>query len=375
MPAPLGGTLVWQVSGREAAELAHLPRLELNARGMADLEMIATGAYSPLRGFMNEADYRSVVERMRLHDGTPWSVPVTLPVPGERARELRGEVALTHHGRVVGRLQVSEQYRPDKDREALEVYRTRDETHPGVAALRAAGAVYLAGEVELLALPRGDFPAEHLTPHEARAAFAARGWRSVVAFQTRNPIHRAHEYLHKVALELVDGLFLHPLVGATKSDDVPASVRMRAYGALLQHYYPAHRVLLGVYPAAMRYAGPREAVLHALSRRNYGCTHFIVGRDHAGVGNYYGTYDAQEIFSAFGREELGIEILRFEHTFYCKTCGAVASRRSCPHGDAHHVALSGTRVRDLLRAGEPLPPEFSRPEVAEVLRSAYRDRS
>ncbi|PYE56601.1 sulfate adenylyltransferase [Deinococcus yavapaiensis] len=374
LPRPLGGSLVWRVGGLDAAELAELPRLELGARNLADLELIATGVYSPLTGFMGEADYLGVIERMRLASGVPWSVPITLGVNREDARRYRGRVALTRAGEIVGVLDVREQYSARKSVEAREVYRTQDEAHPGVAALYAQGDVNLAGDVTLLRLDRGPFPSHHHTPRETRDAFAARGWRTVVAFQTRNPIHRAHEYLHKVALEQVDGLFLHPLVGETKSDDVPARVRMKAYEALLEHYYPGTRTLLSVYPAAMRYAGPREAVLHALSRRNYGVTHFIVGRDHAGVGNYYGTYDAQEIFSAFSREELDVEILKFEHTFYCRKCTQLVSPRTCPHDHGHHLVLSGTKVRELLRSGASLPSEFTRPEVAEVLRAAYTEK-
>ena len=371
LPAPLGGTLIDRVRAALPGELSGLPALELSERAHADLEMIASGAYSPLSGFLGQADYVSVVERMRLADGTPWSIPITLMVSREEARQARGTVVLTRDGQPAGLIEVSEQYTPDKDHEAREVYRTADVAHPGVAALYAAGEVYLAGEVTLFQVPRGHFPAHHRTPAEVRAVIEARGWRSTVAFQTRNPIHRAHEYLQKVALELVDGLLLHPLVGATKGDDVPADVRVKAYEVLLEKYYPASRTLLSVYPAAMRYAGPREAILHALSRRNYGASHFIVGRDHAGVGSYYGTYEAQEIFSHFTAAELGIQILKFEHTFYCKSCAQLVSPRTCPHDGSHHLVLSGTKVRELLRAGEDLPAEFTRPEVAEVLREGY----
>ncbi|ADV67579.1 sulfate adenylyltransferase [Deinococcus maricopensis] len=372
LPTPLGGTLINRVRPlHDASELRGLPTLELTDRAYADLELIATGAYSPLTGFLGEADYLAVIHTLRLDNGTPWSVPITLPIPREDARTYRGRVVLTRSGAPVGLLDVTEQYDARKALEAREVYRTEDAAHPGVAALYAAGDVNLAGDVTLFDVPRGAFPHHHRTPAEVRATIEARGWRSSVAFQTRNPIHRAHEYLQKVALELVDGLLLHPLVGTTKGDDVPADVRVRAYEVLLEKYYPHTRTLLSVYPAAMRYAGPREAILHALSRRNYGVTHFIVGRDHAGVGSYYGTYDAQEIFSAYTREELGVQILKFEHTFYCRTCGQLVSPRTCPHDAAHHLVLSGTKVREKLRAGEHLPAEFTRPEVAEVLRDAY----
>ncbi|UBV43531.1 sulfate adenylyltransferase [Deinococcus taeanensis] len=379
LPSPLGGTLVNRVrrAGHDfdPASLTGLPRLEVSERTLADLEMLGTGAYSPLTGFLGEADYLSVIERLRLADGTPWSVPITLPVAREDAARLHGRVVLTHAGQDVGWIDVQELYEARKALEAREVYRTEDAAHPGVAALYAQGDLNLAGEVALFEVPRGAFPRHHRTPAEVRATIEARGWRSTVAFQTRNPIHRAHEYLQKVALELVDGLLLHPLVGTTKGDDVPATTRVRAYEVLLEQYYPQARTLLSVYPAAMRYAGPREAILHALSRRNYGVTHFIVGRDHAGVGSYYGTYDAQEIFSAYTPQELGVQILKFEHTFYCNSCGQLVSPRTCPHDASHHLVLSGTKVREKLRAGENLPREFTRPEVAEVLRAAYAERS
>ncbi len=372
LPKPHGGVLVERIRPAHLREFDHLPALELDERAYADLELIATGVYSPLEGFMGQADYLSVLEAMRLANGLPWSIPITLGVSKRDAAQYRKAVRLTRSGQTVGLLEVDEQYQPDKEHEASAVYRTTDLAHPGVAALFAQGEVYLAGKVQLFILDRGPFPEHHYTPSETRQLFQERGWKTVVAFQTRNPIHRAHEYLHKIALEYLDGLFLHPLVGTTKSDDVPATVRMAAYKVLLERYYPSDRVLLGVYPAAMRYAGPREAILHAISRKNYGCTHFIVGRDHAGVGNYYGPYEAQAIFANFSPEEIGIQILKFDHTFYCRACATVVSLRTCPHDARYHLTLSGTRVRELLRAGMPLPPEFTRPEVAEVLRAAYQ---
>jgi sulfate adenylyltransferase len=367
--APHGGTLINRIRTPDelGINLAPLPKLEINERALSDLECIATGVYSPLTGFVGSRDHACVVEQMRLENGLPWSIPITL----SHDTALSGKVVLTYQNVAIGLLEVIESYTPDRHAEAQAVYRTTDPNHPGVAALLAQAPVNLAGEIWLFALSRGRFATSHFTPLETRAKFAELGWRSVVAFQTRNPVHRAHEYLHKVALETIDGLFLHPLVGETKSDDVPVTTRMAAYDALLTNYYPEDRVLLGVYPAAMRYAGPREAILHAISRKNYGCTHFIVGRDHAGVGSYYGTYDAQEIFSHYTPEEIGIEIIKFEHTFYCKKCGAVVSSRTCPHDKAEHLVLSGTKVRELLSAGAELPPEFSRPEVAAVLRAAY----
>lgn len=350
---------------------AHLPTVRLTWRQVSDVELLGNGGYTPLYGFLTRRDYLSVLEDMRLSDGTPWSIPITLAVSQETASAVKEDtpIGLTDpDGTPLAILQVRERFQYDKEREAQSVYRTTDSAHPGVAALYAQGEVYLAGEVEVLQLPaHEDFPAYRLTTQQTRRQFAQRGWRHVVAFQTRNPIHRAHEYIIKCALEMVDGLLLHPIVGETKSDDIPAEVRMVCYEVLLANYFPADRVLLAVNPAAMRYAGPREAIFHAIVRRNYGCTHFIVGRDHAGVGNYYGTYDAHHIFSHFQPGELGITPLFFDHTFYCLRCGGMASIKTCPHGQEARVNLSGTQVRRLLSEGKPLPPEFTRPEVAQVL--------
>jgi sulfate adenylyltransferase len=313
-----------------------------------------------------------VVERAELAGGTPWTLPITLTLTEEQASSARqgAEVALRDaEGTLRGVLTVAEVFTRDVEREAREVYRTTDEAHPGVRAMRAGGTLLVGGEVTALPAPPGDL---RLTPAQTRKAFADRDWNTVVAFQTRNPVHRAHEYLTKVALEQVDGLLLHPLVGATKDDDIPAPVRMRCYDVLLRHYYPAQRVLLATFPAAMRYAGPREAVYHGLVRRNYGCTHFIIGRDAAGVGNYYGTYDAQLLYDELGgAQRLGYTAFKFEHTFWCNACESMASARTCPHGREQHVMLSGTAVRSLLSEGGDVPHTFTRPEVAQVLREAY----
>ena len=346
--------------------------VECSARQLADLEMLATGAYAPVMTFMGQDDWRSCVESMRLADGTLWPIPITLQLSASAVPASTSEIRLMSHGRHIATLAVAERFTPDLHREAEMVYATSSREHPGVAALYEAGDLVVSGRLSFHALPRSFAGPEYLTPFETRLAVEQRGWRTVVGFQTRNPVHRAHEYLHKVALELFDGLILHPLVGETKSDDISAEVRMRVYKALLDNYYPQERVLLAVYPAAMRYAGPREALLHALSRKNYGCTHFIVGRDHAGVGDFYGTYAAQELFDKIDPDELGIDIIRFEHSFYCTRCEHVASKRTCPHDPSQHLALSGTKVRSLLVEGETLPAEFSRPEVAAILAEEYR---
>ena len=379
LPAPHGGRLVDRlVTGPErevlAAEAARLPAAPLDPHGLADLECLAVGAFSPLQGFLGARDHASVVEQGRLADGTVWTIPVVLAVDPELLRGGPDRLALTGPGGVpLAVLDVHEAYRADPVAEAVGVYGTGDPNHPGVAATLGRAGLLVAGPVRVLGLPRA--PAglgPRLTPAQVRAEAAARGWRSMAGFQTRNPVHRAHEYLHKVALEQVDGLLLHPLVGHTKDDDVPAALRMACYRALLEGYYPAERVVLSAFPAAMRYAGPREAIFHALVRKNYGCTHFIVGRDHAGVGDYYGTYAAQEAFDAYDPDELGIVPLKFEHAFFCRRCDAMATSRTCPHPAAERVVLSGTAVRGLLARGELPPPQFSRPEVARLLVDGYR---
>ncbi|HYM00276.1 MAG TPA: sulfate adenylyltransferase [Blastocatellia bacterium] len=373
---PHGGVLInGELGGVERETLLErvpsMLKLHLNAREISDLEMIAIGAFSPLQGFMCEDDYISVRGNKHLANGLPWTIPITLSVDDDQAAPLKESMDVALYDgddHLLGVLHIKQKFRYDKQREAERVYLTTEDAHPGVAALYKQGDWLLGGPVSLLNRPRNPgFPDYRLDPVQTREAFKKKGWKRVVAFQTRNPIHRAHEYIIKCALEIVDGLMLHPLVGETKSDDVPASVRMRCYEMMLEHYFPRTRTFLAVNPAAMRYAGPREAVFHALIRKNYGCTHFIVGRDHAGVGSYYGTYDAHYIFNEFDPVQLGITPMFFDHSFFCRRCESMATNKTCPHDSSDHVTLSGTKVREMLSKGELPPKEFSRPEIARVL--------
>ncbi|MEH1791828.1 sulfate adenylyltransferase [Nostoc sp.] len=379
--APHGGQLVNRIATPEQraeflSKADFLPRVQLDDRAVSDVEMIAIGAFSPLTGFMNQEDYDRTVTEMRLANGLVWSIPITLSVSEEVASPLQEGSLIrldNSRGEFIAVLQLTQKYNYDKTREAIKVYRTDDVKHPGVHVLYNQGIVHLAGDIWLLQRePHPQFPTYQIDPAASRQLFKDKGWKTIVGFQTRNPIHRAHEYIQKCALEIVDGLFLHPLVGATKEDDIAADVRMRCYEILLEHYYPLDRVTLAINPAAMRYAGPREAIFHALVRKNYGCTHFIVGRDHAGVGDYYGTYDAQYIFDEFAPSELGIVPMKFEHAFYCMRTKQMATSKTSPSRPEERIHLSGTKVREMLRRGELPPPEFSRPEVAAELARAMR---
>jgi len=373
MIKPHGGTLINRVADNSNVDnlkekAQGLKKIALNERETSDLEMIATGALSPLEGFMTSKDYNSIISDRHLSTGPVWTIPVVLSAKDGDDIQTGTEVALCENGKPLAIMEVEDKFSFDKEKEAQAVLRTNDKAHPGVAYLDSIGDSYIGGKITLLEKPNhADFHEFRLEPAQTRKLFEEKGWKTITAFQTRNPIHRAHEYLQKCALEIVDALLIHPLMGATKGDDISGEVRWECYETLLKNYYPDDRVAISVFPAAMRYAGPSEAIFHAIVRKNYGCTHFIVGRDHAGVGNYYGTYDAQLIFNDFSPEEIDITPLFFEHAFFCTKCGNMASTKTCPHSNEDHVFLSGTKVREMLRAGEKPPAEFTRPEVAEVL--------
>lgn len=380
MIEPHGGKLINRVADDPSVWIDIIDGMKtitLSDREISDVELIANGGFSPLEGFMDSKDYESVLLNMRLSNEIVWTIPITLSVTIEEAQNfVEGEDIglLDKNGRFLAILHLTEKYNHDKKREALLVYGTEEEAHPGVAAIYRQGDILLGGKITLFNRPvHSEFNEYRLDPKQTRQIFEDKGWNRIVAFQTRNPIHRAHEYIQKSALEIVDGLFLHPIVGETKKDDIPANVRMHCYEVLLQNYYPNDRTVLSVNPAAMRYAGPREAIFHAIVRKNYGCTHFIVGRDHAGVGNYYGPFDAQHIFGKFKPEELRITPLFFDNSFYCRKCGGMASPKTCPHNVEDHFLLSGTKVRELLGNGEIPPIEFTRPEVANILIEWYRE--
>ncbi|MBH31994.1 MAG: sulfate adenylyltransferase [Candidatus Marinimicrobia bacterium] len=377
MNKPHGGTLIdLKVATADSVD-ENIPAIVLSQRSEADLEMLATGAMSPLRGFMGLSDYRSVLDDMKLDNGLIWPLPVVLPLNDDEAKTVgSAEAALLEDsgGRTLGKITISDIYKADKEDEAESIFLTTDSAHPGVAALLNCGDWYVEGEVEVYKLPHHlQFGEYRQSPADLRKKFDEKEWKTVVGFQTRNPIHRAHEYLTKCALEFVDGLLIHPVVGETKRDDIPTDIRMECYEAIIDHYYPHRHTVLSVYPAFMRYAGPREAIFHAITRKNYGCTHFIVGRDHAGVGDYYGTYDAQRIFDHFQSEDLGIQLLFFEHSFYCQRTRSMATTKTSRAMDHEKIFLSGSKVRKMLIKGESLTEEFTRPEVEAVLRRHYQN--
>lgn len=373
--APHGGELINRFLSGEALQQAKqraqsLPKIKVDAYIAFEVDCIAKGIFSPLKGFMTKAETQSVLDKMLLRPGVAWTIPILFPVSQEEADKLGAgqEVAIEDdRGDLVAILKISEKFSFDKQEIAQKTYGTTDEAHPGVKYTLSHGPVYLAGDLDVLQAREVEHQEYNLTPEETRAAFNERGWKRIVAFQTRNPIHRAHEYLTKCALETCDGLLVHPLMGTTKSDDIPGDVRMECYKVLLEKYYHHDHAMLSIMPVNMRYAGPKEAVMHAIYRQNYGVTHFIVGRDHAGVGSYYGTYDAHKIFDQLEPGSLLITPMFFDHSFFCKTCGNMASIKTCPHSQEHHVHLSGTKVREMLQNSQEPPVEFSRPEVAQVL--------
>jgi len=356
-----------------------LPSVIVSSKEASDLVMLATGAFTPLEGFMGLADYDSVLTEMRLANRVLWPIPVTLAVGKGKADQF-GEgdslaLACQDSGQILAVMELREKFSPDKSREAQAVFGTTDDAHPGVRSVRRQGEVYLAGPVR--ALSEGRYPLkfpEFARPSETRRIFTERGWSTVAAFQTRNPIHRSHEYLTKVALEICDGLLIHPIVGKLKEGDIPAEVRMDCYRAMIDRYYPPERVVLKVYPMEMRYAGPREAILHAIIRQNFGCSHLIVGRDHAGVGDYYRPFDAQDIFDSLEPEDLQLKPIKMDWAFWCKKCKCMVSSRTCPHDGEDRLMISGTQLREMLSQGVRPPEQFTRPEVTDILLDHYSAR-
>lgn len=381
---PHGGDLVdLRLSSKERERVIedsrNYPRLTLDRQEIDDIEMLATGVYSPLRGFMGQSDFFSVLKEMRLADGTVWPLPVTLRASQEEVDRIGTSdwiVLEDTTGTTLAVMELEERFLAERNFTAKAVYGTDDPNHPGVRTLLKEGEVCLGGTLRVVTLPlRKRFLPYRLEPTETRREFEKRGWKQVVGFQTRNPLHHAHEYIQKCALEEVDGLILQPVVDDPKPDDVPPDVRIKTYETIFEYYYPPEHSMISIFPEFMRYAGPKEAVLHALCRKNYGCSHFIVGRDHAGVGHYYGRYDAQQIFTRFEPSEISIIPIFFEEAFYCRRCGNMATTKTCPHKSEEHIIYSGTQIRRMLREGQAPPEEFTRPEVADILIKAYRERA
>lgn len=366
---------------QKAEELARaqtLPQVPISSREAGDLIMLGIGGFTPLDGFMTHGDWEGVCDGFKLSSGVFWPIPVTLSTDKDTAEAIKtgSEIALVHgeDRNVMATMRVTEKYAIDKGHECMMVYKTTDEAHPGVKMVMDQGAVNLAGPVKVLS--EGDFaqrfPGIYMTPAQTRALFTSKGWSTVAAFQTRNPMHRSHEYLAKIAIEICDGVLIHSLLGNLKPGDIPADVRSDAINALVANYFVENTVVHAGYPLDMRYAGPREALLHALFRQNYGCSHLIVGRDHAGVGDYYGPFDAQAIFDEIPEGALETRPLKIDWTFWCYKCNGMASMRTCPHEEpGTRLLLSGTKLRKALSEGEDVPPEFSRPEVLAILREYY----
>lgn len=359
------------------AQAAHLPKIRMTSRETSDLIMMGIGAFTPLDGFMGQEDWRGVCDRFTTSDGVFWPIPITLSVSREEAAGLKPgqEAALVDQetGELMGTIMVREKYTIDKAHECREIFKTTDAQHPGVAKVMAQGEVNIAGPVRVFSessYPEA-YPSVYLRPAEARQIFAQKGWTTIAALQLRNPMHRSHEYLAKIAIETCDGVFIHQLIGKVKSGDIPASVRVRAVNALVEKYFVKNTCIQAGYPMEMRYGGPREALLHAVFRQNFGCSHLIVGRDHAGVGNYYGPLDSQKIFDQIPKDAMMIRPLRIDWTFYCSACDGLASLRTCPHGDGQRMIVSGTMLRKWLSDGAAVPDHFSRPEVLEILREYY----